>query len=101
LRDVQREARHRPLCYADFLEIEMAENMSLADQAVNALAMVRAMDEGLDMEQPERHAIRNLKHIAEYALTDAFRLAQDLSFQAQDLRKLAREIESADKPHNV
>ncbi len=83
------------------LEIEMAENMSLADQAVNALAMVRAMDEGLDMEQPERHAIRNLKHIAEYALTDAFRLAQDLSFQAQDLRKLAREIESADKPHNV
>jgi hypothetical protein len=27
----------------------MAENMSLADQAVNALAMVRAMDEGLDM----------------------------------------------------
>lgn len=53
------------------------------------------------MEQPERHAIRNLKHIAEYALTDAFRLAQDLSFQAQDLREMARQIEAADKPHNA
>ena len=41
----------------------MAENMSLADQAVQALAMVKAMDENLNMEHPERHAIRNMQRI--------------------------------------
>lgn len=79
----------------------MAENMSLADQAVQALAMVKAMDEGLDMEHPERHAVRNLQRLAEQEMAAGFRMAIDLAWQAKDLRKLAREIEADDKVPNA
>ena len=75
----------------------MAENMSLADQAVQALAMVKAMDDGLDMEHPERHAIRNMKRIAMQAMEAGMRSAIDLAWQAQDLRKLASEIAAQEK----
>ena len=79
----------------------MAENMSLADQAVQALAMVKAMDEGLDMEHPERYAIRSMQRVARQVIEAGLRSAIDLAWQAQDLRKMAREIEAADKPHNA
>ena len=85
----------------------MAENMSLADQAVQALAMVKAMDEGLNMEHPERHAIRSMQHIARQLIEAGLRSAIDLAWQAQDLRKLARDVESsaleiaAAKTHNA
>ena len=79
----------------------MAENMSLADQAVQALAMVKAMDEGLEMEHPERHAIRSMQRVARQVIEAGLRSAIDLAWQAQDLRKMAREIEAADKPHNA
>ncbi len=86
---------------AGFKEIEMAENMSLADQAVQALAMVKAMDENLNMEHPERHAIRNMQRIAKQVIEAGLRSATDLAWQAQDLREMARQIEAADKPHNA
>ena len=79
----------------------MAENMSLADQAVRALAMVKAMDENLNMEHPERHAIRNMQRIAKQVIEAGLRSATDLAWQAQDLREMARQIEAADKPHNA
>ncbi len=68
----------------------MAENMSLADQAVQALAMVKAMDDGLEMEHPERHAIRSMKRVAQQVIEAGLRSAIDLAWQANDLRKLAR-----------
>ncbi len=77
----------------------MAENMTLADQAVQALAMVKAMDEGLELEHPERHAIRNLKRTAQNVLEAGLRYAIDLAWQADDLRKLAREIEATKTPN--
>ena len=89
------------MSWAGFKEIEMAENMSLADQAVQALAMVKAMDENLNMEHPERHAIRNMQRIAKQVIEAGLRSATDLAWQAQDLREMARQIEAADKPHNV
>ncbi len=79
----------------------MAENMSLADQAVQALAMVKAMDENLNMEHPERHAIRNMQRIAKQVIEAGLRSAIDLAWQAQDIREMARQIEAADKPHNA
>jgi len=79
----------------------MAENMSLADQAVQALAMVKAMDENLNMEHPERHAIRNMQRIAKQVIEAGLRSATDLAWQAQYLREMARQIEAADKPHNA
>ena len=85
----------------------MAENMSLADQAVQALAMVKAMDEGLDMEHPERHAIRSMQRVAQQVIEAGLRSAIDLAWQAQDLRKLARDVEAsaleiaAAKTHNA
>jgi len=77
----------------------MAENMSLADQAVQALAMVKAMDEGLDMEHPERHAIRSMKRVAQQVIEAGLRSAIDLAWQANDLRKLARDIEATKTPN--
>ena len=78
----------------------MAENMSLADQAVQALAMVKAMDEGLDMEHPERHAIRSMKRVAQQVIEAGLRSAIDLAWQANDLRKLARDIEATKTPNH-
>ena len=77
----------------------MAENMSLADQAVQALAMVKAMDEGLEIEHPERHAIRSMKRVAQQVIEAGMRSAIDLAWQAQDLRKLARKIEDSKTPN--
>lgn len=79
----------------------MAQNMSLADQAVQALAMVQAMDDGMDIENPERHAVYSMRRIAEQAISAGFRTAIDLAWEAKDLRKLAREIEASDKTHNA
>lgn len=76
----------------------MAENMSLADQAVQALAMVKAMDECLDMQHPERHVIRGMKRVAQQVIEAGLRSAIDLAWQAQDLRRMTREMEASDKP---
>jgi len=77
----------------------MAENLGLADQAVQALAMVKAMDDGLEMGHPERHAIRSMQRVAQQVISAGLRSAIDLAWQANDLRKLAREIEAAKTPN--
>jgi hypothetical protein len=77
----------------------MAENMSLADRAVQALAMVKAMGENLDMEHPERHAIRRLQRVAQQVLEAGLNSAIELALQAEDLRTLAREIEATKTPN--
>lgn len=77
----------------------MAENMSLADQAVQALAMVKAMDENLDMEHPERHVIRGMQYVAQQVIAAGLRSAIDLALQANDLRRLARDIEATKTPN--
>lgn len=79
----------------------MAQNMSLADQVIQSLADVRQMDDGIDTDCPEHHAIWNLKRLAEQAIADAMRAATELAWQAKAIRKLAREIEAADKPPNT
>jgi len=81
--------------------IEMAQNMSLADQVIQSLADVRQMDEGIDTDCPERHAVWSLKRVAEQAIADAMRTATELAWQAKAIRKLAREIEATDKTHNA
>jgi hypothetical protein len=66
----------------------MAENMSLADQAVQALAMVKAMDASIENTDPHRHIVRGLKRMAEARLSQAFREAQEIAYMAQDLPAL-------------
>jgi hypothetical protein len=71
----------------------MTENKSLADQAVEALAMVKAMDEGkMTLDNPERHTVRNLKRSAEALLAEAFRQAQTLAYIAGDISGLVAEV---------
>lgn len=70
----------------------MAENMSLADQAVQAIAMVKAMDADVTNENPQRHAVRNLKRLAEGCLADGMRRAIDLAWQAKDLTSLVDDV---------
>ena len=79
----------------------MAEVATLADRAIDALAKVKAMGDGLELSHPERHQVRQLQRLAERLLTDAFIAADNLAWQASDLRTLAREIESDCKPDNA
>ena len=65
----------------------MAENMSLADQAVQALSMVKDMAADLTMEDEARHTIRSMKALADQILAAAFRQAIDLAWLAKDLRE--------------
>jgi hypothetical protein len=75
------------------------ETKSLADLAVEALAEVRAMDSGVELEHPERHTVRDMKSTAEQILDQAFRQAKRLAASAQDLRELHRKLEdSAARP---
>lgn len=74
---------------------------SMADNAVDAIAAVRAMGEGLPIDAPERHAVRSLQRTAEDILIQAMRQARDLAYQAESLSKDMREAEKAaqgDKP---
>lgn len=66
----------------------MAENMSLADQAVQALSMVKAMDDGIDNDMPHRHIVRGMKRVAEQKIAAALREAIDLAWMAQELPRL-------------
>lgn len=66
----------------------MAENVSLADQAVQALAMVKAMDASIENTDPHRHIVRGLKRMAEKRLADAFAEALGFAYMAQDLPTL-------------
>jgi hypothetical protein len=67
---------------------------SLADKAVQALALLQAMDADITLKHPERHAVRSLKRIAAQALDAALRQVVDLAYQAKDLSTLVREIEA-------
>lgn len=65
----------------------MAEQ-SLADIAVETLAAVKSMDNGIGLEHPERHVIRDLKRNAESLIADALRRARDLAYTADRIREL-------------
>ncbi len=73
----------------------MAENMSLADQAIQAISMVKAIDDSVDNEHPERHVVRSMKRVAEQALSAAFRNAIDVALMAKDLQETARKLEAS------
>lgn len=66
----------------------MAENLSLADQAVQALSMVKAMDANVDNDSPHRHIVRGMKRVAEQKIAAALREAIDLAWMAQELPAL-------------
>ena len=60
---------------------------SLADQAVAALAAVRAMGQNLSDDAPERHNVRSLKRAAENIIGEAMRQAHDLAYTAEQMSK--------------
>lgn len=68
---------------------------SLADSAVDTIAAVRAMGEGLPLEAPERHTVRNMKRVAEDIIGNALRQARDIAYQAEYLSKDMRDAEKA------
>ena len=70
----------------------MTENMSLADQAVQAIALVKAMDADMTNDKPQRRVVRNLKRLAEQAIANGLRQAIDLAWQARDTETLVAEV---------
>lgn len=72
----------------------MGESQSLADTFVETLAAVRAMDNGIGLEHPERHVIRDLKRNAEALIADALRRARELAYTAESIRELRIQRES-------
>ena len=71
---------------------------SINDRAIEAMAAVSQIGNGLTNESPERHIIRNLKRTAEQILSDAFIRATDLSFQAVNVSNTFREQAQEPKP---
>ena len=71
---------------------------SINDRAIEAMAAVSQIGNGLTNESPERHIIRNLKRTAEQILSDAFIRATDLSFQAMNVNNTFREQAQEPKP---
>ena len=63
---------------------------SLADRAVDALAHVGRMTDRVTNDHPERHAIREMKQVAESILEEAFRQARRLAFAAEELQESMR-----------
>lgn len=63
---------------------------SLADLAVETLAAVAAIDEGVTIDHPERHVVRDLKREAEALISNALRSARALAYAAEGLRELRR-----------
>lgn len=70
----------------------MSDNLSLADRAVHALALVQAMDAEINNDHPERHVIRAMKRAAEAAIGSALRQAVELAYMARDASKLCDEV---------
>lgn len=66
----------------------MSQQQSLADAAVETLAAIRAMDNGIDLCHPERHVIRDLKRNAEALIADALRRARELAYTADAIKEL-------------
>lgn len=71
----------------------MVKNMSLADKAVDVLAMVKAMDADMTNDRPERHQVRNLKRLAEDAIDEGLRRAAEFAWMAKDLPSLVAEVD--------
>lgn len=72
----------------------MSQLESLADRAVDTLAAVSTMCDGVDNSHPERHTIRALKSAAEDILAAALRQARGLAYTAETLRNDMRRIEA-------
>lgn len=72
----------------------MSQTESLADKAVDTIAAVRLMCEGVSNDHPERYAIRALKHSAEAILETALRQARELTFLAENLSRDMRRWET-------
>lgn len=66
----------------------MSQQQSLADAAVETLAAVKSMDNGIGLEHPERHVIRDLKRNAEALIADALRRAREIAYAADAIRQL-------------
>ncbi len=70
----------------------MTDHPSLADQAVEALAAIKALDERCQNEYPERHAMREVRRAAVSALSDAFRRVTELARVAECVRDFADSV---------
>lgn len=70
----------------------MTVNETIADQAVGALATVRAMTTRCDNDHPERHALREVRRAAEETLLNAFRQVRTLALVAETICDFADEV---------
>ena len=53
-----------------------------------------AINEGMTIDHPERHIVRDIKREAEALVSNALRSARGLAYAAEDLRKLHRKQEA-------
>lgn len=71
----------------------MSQQQSIADRYVFTLAAVSRMGENLTSEAVERHIVRNMRQLAQQAIEDGFRIAIELSYQAEQLSKDLKEVQ--------
>lgn len=67
---------------------------SIEHEAFRALAAVENLSAICgDIEKPERHAVRNLKMVAEQILKEAFRNVQLIAYEAKELGRLVEVVQ--------
>lgn len=76
----------------------MAESKSLADLAVEVLALVKAMDANITNSDPHRALIRNMKRVAEDAIAQALQRAGDLAWLAQEAEREISKAKAETRP---
>lgn len=63
----------------------MNQQQSLADKAIECLSAVSKMGEQLGNDAVERHTVRGMKQAAEKMLDNAFFVATELAYRANQL----------------
>jgi hypothetical protein len=73
----------------------MSGQRSIADMAVDTLAAIQRMDKDIGLDNPERHAIREMKRAAELAVTEGLRVAMAIVHAADSVRAAVEEVQEA------
>ena len=68
----------------------MKDNPIIADQVVFTLGEIERMADGMNDDDPMRHAVRKMKQAAEQAITAGLRVAQDISDATRIMRRDAK-----------
>lgn len=72
----------------------MESQQNIADMMTSTLHAIERIDEGMDENHPERHAIRNLKLAAEQSVIEGLKGALAIADAARNVRQAVAEVKT-------